>query len=118
MTVLDYYTFMVLMDGWFILYHRGTTISSPLEIFRSYNSAHICHYRSVVAATKRKGKVQLLWNNKLSTYFIKNGKFKRACTFSVELESMERMLMQIELTVMAGDHESYRISTKDRPQML
>jgi len=31
-------------------------------------------------------------------------------TFSVELESMERMLMQIELTVMAGDHESYKIS--------
>ena len=25
---------------------------------------------------------------------------------------MDRMLMQIELTVIAGDHESYRISVK------
>lgn len=53
MTVLDYYTFMVLMDRWFILYHRGTTIESPLGIFRSYNSSHIGHYRSVVAGIKR-----------------------------------------------------------------
>ncbi|KAK9285316.1 hypothetical protein L1049_024507 [Liquidambar formosana] len=30
----------------------------------------------------------------------------------VELESMERMLIHIELTVMAGDHESYKISAK------
>lgn len=34
----------------------------------------------------------------------------RIHTFTVELESIERMLMQIELTVMAGDHESYSIS--------
>lgn len=33
-------------------------------------------------------------------------------TFTVELDSMERMLIQMELTVMAGDHESYRISTE------
>lgn len=33
-------------------------------------------------------------------------------TLAGELDSMERMLMQIEPTVMAGDHESYRISTK------
>lgn len=33
-------------------------------------------------------------------------------TLTVELDSMERMLIQIELTVMAGDHESYRISAK------
>ena len=32
-------------------------------------------------------------------------------TFAVELDSMERMLIQIELTVIAGDHESYKIST-------
>ena len=31
-------------------------------------------------------------------------------TFTVELDNMDRMLMQIELTVMAGDHESYKIS--------
>ena len=31
-------------------------------------------------------------------------------TFSVELDNMERMLMQTELTVIAGDHESYNIS--------
>ena len=33
-------------------------------------------------------------------------------TFAGELDSMERMLMQTELTVIAGDHESYRISAK------
>lgn len=33
-------------------------------------------------------------------------------TFTVELDSIERMLIQIELTVMAGDHESYRISAE------
>lgn len=33
-------------------------------------------------------------------------------TFTVELDSIERMLIQIELTVMAGDQESYRISAK------
>lgn len=33
-------------------------------------------------------------------------------TLTVELESIERMLMQIELTVMAGDHESYSISAE------
>lgn len=31
-------------------------------------------------------------------------------TLTVELDNMDRMLMQMELTVMAGDHESYRIS--------
>lgn len=30
--------------------------------------------------------------------------------FTVELDNIERMLMQIELTVIAGDQESYRIS--------
>lgn len=71
MIVLDYYTFMVLMDGWFILYHRGTTISSPLEIFRSYNSAHIGHYRSVVAATKREEEGSYFVENKESIDYIK-----------------------------------------------
>lgn len=31
-------------------------------------------------------------------------------TLSVELDNIDRMLIQIELTVIAGDHESYRIS--------
>lgn len=31
-------------------------------------------------------------------------------TFTVELDNIDRMLMQIELTVIAGDQESYRIS--------
>jgi hypothetical protein len=31
-------------------------------------------------------------------------------TLTVELDNMDRMLIQMELTVMAGDHESYRIS--------
>lgn len=31
-------------------------------------------------------------------------------TLEVELDSIERMLMHTELTVMAGDHESYNIS--------
>lgn len=35
---------------------------------------------------------------------------KKIHTFVVELESIERILMQIELTVIAGDHESYNIS--------
>ena len=35
-------------------------------------------------------------------------------TFMVELDSMERMLIQMELTVMAGDHESYKISKKQK----
>lgn len=33
-------------------------------------------------------------------------------TFTVELDNMESMLIQIELTVMAGDHESYRMSVE------
>lgn len=39
-------------------------------------------------------------------------------TFTVELDSMERMLIQIELTVMAGDHESYKISTKYNGEIM
>lgn len=35
-------------------------------------------------------------------------------TFTVELDSMDRMLMQIELTVIAGDHESYKISDRNK----
>lgn len=35
--------------------------------------------------------------------------------FSVELDSIESMLMHIELTVMAGDHESYKISKQICP---
>jgi hypothetical protein len=35
----------------------------------------------------------------------------------VELESIERILMQTELTVMAGDQESYSISAKGNNQM-
>lgn len=34
-------------------------------------------------------------------------------TFTVELDNMERMLIQMELAVMAGDHESYRISANE-----
>jgi hypothetical protein len=33
-------------------------------------------------------------------------------TFCVALDNMERMLMQIELTVIAGDQESYKISAR------
>lgn len=33
-------------------------------------------------------------------------------TFAVELDSMDRILMQIELTVIAGDQESYKISAQ------
>lgn len=33
-------------------------------------------------------------------------------TFTVELDNMERILIQIELTVIAGDQESYRISAR------
>nr|DAD22293.1 TPA_asm: hypothetical protein HUJ06_023756 [Nelumbo nucifera] len=35
-------------------------------------------------------------------------------TFMVELDSIERMLIQIELTVIAGDQESYRISVSNK----
>lgn len=31
---------------------------------------------------------------------------------------MDRMLMQIELTVIAGDHESYRISVKAKMRYM
>lgn len=100
------------MDGWFILYRRGTTIESPLEIFRSYNSSHTGHYRWVVAATKQE-EGSALWKNKESIVSV-----RAECTFSVELESMERMLIQIELTVMAGDQESYRISANDTQHQI
>jgi hypothetical protein len=36
-------------------------------------------------------------------------------TFAGELDSIERMLMQTEFTVIAGDHESYRISKQICP---
>jgi hypothetical protein len=35
-------------------------------------------------------------------------------TFDGELDSMDNMLIQTELTVMAGDHESYSISAHKR----
>ena len=35
-------------------------------------------------------------------------------TFSVELDSMDNMLMQMELTVIAGDQESYNISARSQ----
>lgn len=62
--------------------------------------------RSLLESSERK-KVHILQKNKESI------DYRIASTFSVELESMERMLMQIELTVIAGDHESYSISTRD-----
>lgn len=37
-------------------------------------------------------------------------------TLTVELESIDRMLIQIELTVMAGDQESYNMSAKSKSQ--
>ena len=39
-------------------------------------------------------------------------------TFTVALDNIDRMLIQIELTVIAGDHESYSISarTKNKQQ--
>lgn len=33
-------------------------------------------------------------------------------TFAVELDNMDKMLMQTELTVIAGDQESYKISAR------
>ena len=39
-------------------------------------------------------------------------KKKNQETFTVELDNMDRMLMHTELTVIAGDHESYNISAK------
>lgn len=39
-------------------------------------------------------------------------------TFAGELDSIERMLMQTEFTVIAGDHESYRISDKPTTQLF
>jgi hypothetical protein len=35
-------------------------------------------------------------------------------TFDGELDSMDKMLIQTELTVIAGDHESYSISAHKR----
>lgn len=35
-------------------------------------------------------------------------------TFTHELESIERMLRQIELSLIAGDHESYKTSASSR----
>lgn len=36
--------------------------------------------------------------------------YKKKATFAGELESIDKMLIQTELTVIAGDHESYNIS--------
>lgn len=38
--------------------------------------------------------------------------FKTEQTFAGELDNMDRMLMQTELTVIAGDHDSYKISVR------
>jgi len=35
-------------------------------------------------------------------------------TFTVALDNIDRMLIQIELTVIAGDHESYSISARTK----
>lgn len=52
-----------------------------------------------------------------------NNQQKHSCikskqTLAVELDSIERMLMQTEPTVIAGDHESYRISTRTNNQPI
>lgn len=39
-------------------------------------------------------------------------KQSNALTFAGELDNIDRILMQTELTVIAGDHESYKISAK------
>jgi hypothetical protein len=39
-------------------------------------------------------------------------------TFAGELDSMDKMLIQTELTVIAGDHESYSISAHKRTRLL
>lgn len=93
------------------LYHHGTTISSPWEISHFCSSSHSDHYQPGVAAR--------MWNHleihaKIYRLLGRN-KFNLSNnttwqTFAVELDNIESMLMQIELTVMAGDQESYRMS--------
>ena len=39
-------------------------------------------------------------------------------TFAGELDSIDKMLIQTELTVIAGDHESYSISAYKRSSNL
>lgn len=39
-------------------------------------------------------------------------------TFAGELDNMDKMLIQTELTVIAGDHESYNISADEKQQEL
>lgn len=43
---------------------------------------------------------------------------KATQTFTVELDNMDRMLIQTELTVIAGDHESYNISVDNMQQNI
>ena len=42
----------------------------------------------------------------------------RWVTFAGELDNMDKMLIQTELTVIAGDHESYSISAHKRTRHL
>ena len=42
----------------------------------------------------------------------------RWVTFAGELDNMDKMLIQTELTVIAGDHESYSISAHKRTRYL
>lgn len=44
-------------DNYVTPYRHGTTTSSLLEIFRSYNSLHNGRYRQGVAATEKKIRV-------------------------------------------------------------
>lgn len=44
------------------------------------------------------------------SYTCQNQSKYEGVTLTVELDNIERMLMQIELTVIAGDQESYKIS--------
>lgn len=100
----------------FTLYHRGTTISSPSEIYHSCSSSHNDHCPLGVAVAHK-------LNASILPSYEKNNvneskKMKTGQTFAVELDSMDRMLMQIELTVIAGDHESYKISAKSYAEKL
>lgn len=71
MIVLDYYIFMVLMDGWFIFYYCGIIILFFLEIFCFYNFVYIGYYWLVVVVIKWEEEGLYFVENKESIDYIK-----------------------------------------------
>lgn len=98
-----------------MLYRHGSATSFPLEIFHFCSFSNSGHCLSAFAARMGHKRIQ----NSIRRIYCQSQRKKRMHkthkqTFTDELDSIERMLRQIELSLIAGDHEPYKTSASPK----